>query len=461
MSWHTTGAPPMSDKENIVLVSWDSVRADHLPLYGYDRETTPTLNEIAADGLIFEDPQVPAVGTPASFTGMFTGEHASGSMEYPNPQHWREANKGRTFLQEHLQEEGYHTGGFHYNALVSSSFGWNQGWDIYEDHMWDEDDSTDSGWKKHVYNALQRMDMANFAVDLNRMISGNEPPHWEQMWASIESFVKEAPEPFFLWVLLIDTHHPYYPPVEYQKWPQPGVRSTYAWNYAMRRYRTLVGERRENIINSYDNTIRYADRFVDQLRDLLEAEGHGEAPFIVHSDHGDEFGEHANYGHRPLMYDTVTRVPLVMENVGETGHIHGPTSLLDLGSTILDLAGSDERPGNRPSLLGDERVDRDTVTVQNVMEDGNRMATVVGEEWKVIYHPEGDWGAKEFPEESWEAYYRADDPMERDNRWGEHPDELEEALIQRLDIESTEISSGDENLDEATEERLRELGYIE
>lgn len=451
----------MPDKENIVLVSWDSVRADHLPMYGYYRETTPTLTKMAEEGVVFDDPQVPAVGTPASFTGMFSGEHASGSMEYPNPQHWREANADRKLLQEYLQEEGYYTGGFHYNALVSSSFGWDRGWDVYEDHMWDEDDSTDSGWKKSIYEALQKVDMANFVVDLKRMAGGKEPPHWEQMWDNIAEFVEEAPEPFFLWVLLIDTHHPYYPPPEYHEWDQPGVRSTYAWNYAMRRYRGLIGERRQNIINAYDNTIRYADAFVDQLREKLDEEGYGGDPLIVHSDHGDEFGEHANYGHRPLMYDTVTRVPLVMENVGETGRIEGPTSLLDLGSTILDLAGSDERPGGRASLLGDERVVREVVTVQNVMEDGGRMAAAVGEDWKVLYHPEGDWGAKAFEEESWEAYDRSVDPMERDDRWGDHPLELEDALFDQLSADLSYVSTGDDELDEETEERLRELGYIE
>ncbi|NIB99457.1 sulfatase-like hydrolase/transferase [Halobacterium sp. R2-5] len=451
----------MTEKQNIVLVSWDSVRADHLPLYGYDRETTPTLSAMAEDGLVFDDPQVPAVGTPASFTGMFSGKHASGSMEYPNPQHWREANADRKLLQEYLQNEGYYTGGFHFNALVSSSFGWDRGWDVYEDHMWDEDDSTDSGWKKRIYEALQKVDMANFAVDLKRTAAGKKPPHWEKMWDDIAEFVEDAPEPFFLWVLLIDTHHPYYPPPEYQEWDQPGIRSTYALNYAMRRYRGLVGERRPSIVNAYDNTIRYADAFVDQLREKLAVEGYGDEPLIVHSDHGDEFGEHANYGHRPLMYDTVTRVPMVMENVGETGRVHGPTSLLNLGSTILDLAGSEERPGGRPSLLFDERADRDTVTVQNVMEAGERMAAAVGEEWKVLYHPEGDWGAKNFPEESWEAYYRPNDPMELENRWGEHPVELEEALMEQLRAELEAVGSGDDNLDENTEERLRELGYIE
>jgi arylsulfatase A-like enzyme len=451
----------MSEKQNIVLVSWDSVRADHLPLYGYERQTTPTLSALAEDGLVFDDPQVPAVGTPASFTGMFSGEHASGSMEYPNPQHWREANADRKFLQEYLQEEDYHTGGFHFNALVSSSFGWDRGWDVYEDHMWDEDDSTDSGWKKRVYEALQKVDMANFAVDLKRMAGGKEPPHWEKMWDDIAEFVEEAPEPFFLWVLLIDTHHPYYPPPEYHKWEHPGVRSTYAWNYAMRRYRSLVGERRQNIINAYDNTIRYADAFVDQLRQKLDAEGYGNEPVIVHSDHGDEFGEHANYGHRPLMYDTVTRVPLVMENVEETGRVEGPTSLLDLGSTILDIAGSNKRPGGRPSLLSKERVDRDVVTIQNVMEKGERMAAAVSEDWKVLYHPEGDWGAKQFSEESWEAYERPDDPMERENCWGEHPVKLENALIKQLNKELERVGRGDNDLDESTEERLRELGYID
>lgn len=451
----------MTDRQNIILVSWDSVRADHLPLYGYDRNTTPTLSRVAENGLVFDDPQVPAVGTPASFTGMFTGEHATGSMEYPNPQHWRDANDDRTFLQEYLQDEGYYTGGFHYNALVSSAFGWDRGWDVYEDHMWDEDDSTESGWKKGAYEALQKANMANFVVDLKRMADGKTPPHWEAMWADIAKFVEEAPEPFFLWVLLIDTHHPYYPPSDYQKWKQPGIRSTYAWNYAMRRYRGLVGNRRQAIVNAYDNTIRYADAFVDELRQKLEKEGNGDDPLIVHSDHGDEFGEHANYGHRPLMYDTVTRVPLAMENVGEIGRVDGPTSLLDLGSTILDLAGSDKRLGERPSLLGNERTDRDFVTVQNVMEDGERMGAVVGKEWKVLYHPGGDWGAKAFPEETWEAYYRPDDPTEMNNRWGDHPTELETALRKFISTNQTRIPKGTEKISTKTEERLRELGYIE
>ena len=451
----------MTDKPNIVLVSWDSVRADHLPIYGYDRETTPHLREVASNGLVFDDVQVPAVGTPASFTGMFTGEHTSGSMEQPHPKHWQEANEERTILPEILQDEGYYTGGFHYNALMSSHFGWERGWDVYEDHMWTDDGGTESGWRSTAYDVLDELGIANFAIDLKRTAVGDPPAKWESMWDSIASFVEEAPEPFFLWILLIDTHHPWHAPSKSHEWPQPGIRRTYALNYAMRRYRGLVGERRQSIVNSYDNTIRYADEFLRRLEEQLEMNGHEDAPLIVHSDHGDELGEHGNYGHRPLMYDTVTRVPLVMKNVGKTGRVSGPSTLLDLGSTILDIAGSDERLSGRPSLLGDEDEDQKAVTVQNILEEGKRTAAAVGEEWKVLYHPAGDWGARDFPEESWEAYYRPDDPMEEENRWGNHPSELEDRLRQQLSSDVSAISSEDNEMTEETEERLRELGYID
>jgi arylsulfatase len=455
----------MTTQPNIVMISWDSARADHLSMYGYECETTPTLAAVANNGLVFNDPQVSAVGTPASFTGVFTGRHASGSMEYPNPAHWREANADRDILPELLHDEGYYTGGFHFNALMSTSFGWNRGWDVYEDGLWSDgnvDKEAGEGLKATAHDALQKVDLANFAVDLKRMVEGNPPIPWEDLWDDVETFLDDAPEPFFLWVLLIDTHHPWYAPPEYHECDQPGIRSTYAWNYLMRRHRGLVGERRQGIVNAYDNTFGYADAFLDRLLTALDERGYGDDPLIVHSDHGDELGEHANYGHRPLMYDTVTRVPLVMDNVGETGCVEGPTSLLDLGSTVLDLAGSDARPGGRPSLLGSERVNREFVTVQNLLTNGKRCAAAVGEDWKVLYHPEGDWGAKVFDEESWEAYDRSADPMEREDRWGDHPDRLEEALIEQLDSDVSKVRTGDgEDIADETEDRLKELGYVE
>lgn len=455
----------MSENKNILMISWDSVRADHMTFHGYSRDTTPHVSKIANDGLVFDNTQVSAVGTAASFTGIFTGDHAAASMLNPSPEYWAKSLENERFLQEVLQENGYHTGGFHFNALMSSNFGWNRGWDTYEDHMWDEkggnsptnDDEVD--FRSQAYEILQERGLANFAMHLKKAVTGETPVKWEKMWGEIEQFIENAPEPWFLWVLLIDTHHPYYAPKDYHEWPQPSIRMTYAWNYIMRRHRNIAGERRQSIINAYDNTMRYADEFVRRIEKKLEFEGYDDAALIFHSDHGDEMGEHASYGHRPLMYDTVTRVPLVMKNVGESGIREGPHSLLDLGNGILELANIDERIGEGKSILSDER---DTVAIQNVLGDTyGRTAGVVDNKWKVLYHPEGDWGhGRKFTGGSWEAYKHTEDPMEKNNRWGEHPEELETKLREQLERQIKDVDGGND-MDTATKDRLRELGYIE
>jgi arylsulfatase A-like enzyme len=258
-------------------------------------------------------------------------------------------------------------------------------------------------------------------------------------------------------VLLIDTHHPYYAPEEHHHWPQPGIRRTYATNYVMRRYPNLVGKRRASVVNAYDNTIRYADAFLERLDGILEREGYGDDPLIVHSDHGDELGEHAPepYGHRPLMYDTVTRVPFVMKNVGESGRVEGPNTLLDLSSTVLNLAGSDQRPDDRPSLLAADERAHDHVIVQNHVGPEEWMVAVVGDGWKLVHHPD----------EPEAAYYRPDDSFEQEDRWGDHPDELEAALEQRLEVLSalsgTDDGTDPEDVEGDVQERLADLGYLE
>jgi arylsulfatase len=101
------------------------------------------------------------------------------------------------------------------------------------------------------------------------------------------------------------------------------------------------------------------------------------------------------------------------------------------------------------------------VTIQNLLNEYGRTAAAVGPEWKVLFHPEGDWGhGREFADGSWEAYKHTDDPMEKDNRWGEHPDELEVEVKNRLENIADEVNS-DNEMNNATKDRLRELGYIE
>jgi len=447
--------------QNVVLVSWDSVRADHCSFHGYERDTAPYLESVAEEGLVFEDAQVPGVGTITSFTGAFSGEHADASQQSIEPEDWKEANAERRLLSEALQDAGYHTGAVHSNALMSRFYGWDRGWDTYKDNVVTEaSDDTASArrWnrfkKETLLPTLRRLGVSGLAVH-GRNIALKVPSYvpWEEMYADIEAFIESAPEPWFLWVLLVDTHHPWCAPPEYREWEQPGFRLAHTWNYVMRRYPEWTGRRRESIVNAYDNEMRHADAFLERLDDTLEANGYGDAAVVVHSDHGDELGEHGDYGHgNHWKYDTLTRVPLVMRNVGETGTVEGPTTLLDLGSTILDITGSDERLNGRPSLLGEERVERDAVVVENRTADGGAKAAVVGPEWKVLTHAEGER----------EAYYRPDDELEAEDRYGDHPRELEAVLDAHLrEREGISVQSeGDGDMDDV-QERLTNLGYID
>lgn len=447
--------------QNVLLVSWDSLRADHCSFHGYARDTAPYLASVAEDGLRFDDVQVPGVGTITSFTGAFTGEHADATQDDIEPAAWRESNADRRLLSEALQDAGYHTGAIHSNALMSRTYGWNRGWDVYKDNLVTEaSDDSDSArrWnrikKRTLLPTLRRLGVGGLAVH-GRNIALKIPSYvpWEEMWDDVEAFVRDAPEPWFLWVLLVDTHHPWYAPEEYREWPQLGFRKSHAWNYLMRRRPELAGRRRPSIVNAYDNEIRHADAFLRRLDDALAEYGHEDAALLVHADHGDELGEHGEYGHGSHhMWDSLTRVPLVARNVGETGRVSGPHSLLDLGSTVLDVAGSDERLGGRPSLLGDERADRDAVVVENLTADDANCAAV-GPEWKALYHPDSGWA----------AYHRPSDPLEDEDRFGDHPEALEARLREhRRDRAGVTVTAegSDEDMTDV-QERLTNLGYMD
>jgi arylsulfatase len=456
-------------KQNIVMVMWDSVRADHLPFHGYERNTAPYLSKIARDGLVLDRTYVSGVGTPTSFTGIFTGEHAHGTQANIKPAHWRESNAGRRMLQEALQEEGYHTGAFHANALMSEYYGWNRGWDVFEDHLWTETENSGTarddvslramlrdgkGWwsalkKSKLHPFLKRAGAASEAIHAKNLVLGRQAyAPWESLWDNIEAFVRGAPEPFFLFVLLVDTHHPWCAPPRHRRWEQPGLRRMHALNYAMRRWPERTGFRRRSIVNAYDNELRHADDFLFKLDMLLDEESLDPA-LIVGSDHGDELGEHADYGHAPAMWDTVARVPLVMRNVGETGRREGPHSLLNLGSTVLDIAGSSERLSHRGSLLG---APDGPVHVENRTMDGRALRATVSADgrYKVVEGADGGL----------EAYDLEEDPLEQEPI-APIPALVEEHhRVRREDPgQGVDGPEGAAELAEAVDERLTELGY--
>jgi arylsulfatase len=130
------------------------------------------------------------------------------------------------------------------------------------------------------------------------------------------------------------------------------------------------------LVNLYDDSIRYGDRFLERLRADL---GDDDPVFVVHADHGEEFGEHGRYGHQPYLTEELTHVPLVVCNAGTSGRVSRPVELRQLAPTIAELCGADH-PFEVGSLFD---VDREWVT-SKVFAEGSRRAALRGEGWKYV-----------------------------------------------------------------------------
>jgi len=136
---------------NIVLITWDSVRADHCSCYGYKKETTPFLDKMARNGLKFENAIVSGIPTPVSMAGVFTGKHC-------------DKVKSKS-LAEVLSKNGYITSAFHSNPYASRYFGFNRGFDYFKDYVWKDEDGYrseySSKWRILIVNLLKKLKFVN------------------------------------------------------------------------------------------------------------------------------------------------------------------------------------------------------------------------------------------------------------------------------------------------------------
>ncbi len=330
-------------KRSIVLVTLDALRADHCGYVGYDRPTTPTIDRLASDGLAFETAVAPGTNTPSSMTGIFTGQHAAQDVAFAPAEAWRHDLRYRTTLAQRLSRRGYATGAVHPQVHASRHFGFDSGFDHFEDFLPAEGE-------RSLQNALLRRMFAGSGLfstlrNVRNVLARDEAlTPWEEYYDDVLGWATDRDGPFFLWTLLPDTHFPYLPPAGYRRWSSR--REMYRANYDCYRHIgdtdvDLSERARRRIVDTYDDTIRYSDAFVRRLREDLRDRGI-DPVFVVHADHGEAFGEHGTYGHLAYPYEEVTHVPLVVHGTEETGRVERPFSLLDLPDLLVAVA--DDRP---------------------------------------------------------------------------------------------------------------------
>lgn len=276
---------------NVLLITLDTTRADHLGPYGYDAINTPTLDRIAARGTVFEQAFTPVPITLPSHLSIMSGTTPLYHGVHENNGFYV-ADDIET-MAEVLSEHGYHTAAFVGAFPLDSQTGLDQGFDLY-------DDNYPSSLEKGKHPSLQGFYDERPARDVVRPAL-----QWLQ--------TRESDQPFFIWTHYFDAHQPQQPPSPYRE------------QYADR---------------PYDGEIASIDEAVGQLIAQIDSLGElDNTIIIVTADHGEGLGEHGELTHALLLYSTTIRVPLIWSNPNHQWdeRVSAAVGTIDIMPTLLDL----------------------------------------------------------------------------------------------------------------------------
>jgi arylsulfatase A-like enzyme len=342
------------DTPNVLLIVLDTVRADRLSAYGYNRDTTPNLRKLAQRGILFQDARSAAPWTLPSHASMFTGRwpHELGLED------GRTLDRRFPTLAEAMTERGYATSGFVGNTYFCNSwFGLGRGFLHYEDCY--EENILISPAEALRCTALGRwvMKLTGFA-NLARPEVVHIPKDAARIKVDFLKWIDETPgRPFFTFLNYIDAHDPYQPPFGFNK--HFGLTAETDADLNMLRNWHLVNKnkldaRQVQLVNdTYDDCLLGLDEQIGALLDGLESRGKLKDTIVVlTSDHGELFGERKLFGHGGSLYKPEVHVPLLISGpagIPASTQVSTTVSLRDLASTILDLAG---QPSSRTNIPG-------------------------------------------------------------------------------------------------------------
>lgn len=280
------GSPAPSGKPDIVLVTLDTVRADHCSAYGYDPETTTNLAQLAARGVLFEHAYATGVDTQRALAPLVSGKRLSDTPR--DKREWPTILGETDTLAERLKRGGYRTAAVTSFQWLSEERGFGQGFDYFKPIFKDLRPEKESTGHLAAKAAL-----------------------------SVYRELEKDPHPIFLWVHLFDAHERY---IEH-----PGIK---------------LGKGK---IGAYDGEIAFVDKQLGEIVAGIGATSRASrVAWIVHGSHGEALGEHDVNGHGSDLWEQVLRVPLVVALPdGKPGRYEvSAVSTIDLAPTVVELAGA-------------------------------------------------------------------------------------------------------------------------
>jgi arylsulfatase A-like enzyme len=460
---------------NVVLVTIDSLRADHLGCFGYERDTSPVIDGLAEGGLSF-DAYANSTWTRASFPSIITSTYP---LEYGG---FESLSENRTTVGTAVSRGGHRTAALHSNLWLSAEYGYDRGFDYFYDSKTDPDlTSRIRAWVKlHLdhdgilYRTLQwlydtteekaGMDVGSTYRDAETIT--DEAVDWLRGLDTDTG--GDGDEYVFCWVHYMDVHHPYVPHDDAAA--DLGLSFDFGEREAIKLRRkmleepgSLTDEEFETLVDLYDNEIRYTDAQIGRLLDVVEETvGMEDTAVVVTSDHGEEFAEHGQFSHVPSFYEEVLHVPLVVDGAdrvgasGATGHQPEALELLDVAPTVCDLAGVD---------VPEEYRGRSALDAVGSGEDARVFSeTWRDEDYKLSYRADGAkliWNRETGEQEFYDLEADPDETenlVETDERAGAYEERIREHLAE---LRETNEALPDVAMDAETEERLRNLGYLE
>jgi len=412
MAWLVLCSPLLAAPNpapNVVFITIDTLRADHLGCYGYKRIHTPNLDALAATGTRFERAYTPVPVTLPAHTVIFTGT-------YPmfNGMHDFSGNKlgpSTITLASLLKDQGYATGAVVGSAVLDSRFGLNRGFDFYYDHF--------------DFNRLQESNIDEMDRPGNLVAD-----------AALDWLSKNYQHKFFLWMHLYDPHHPYEPPPPYNT------------------------EYKDHL---YDGEIAFADAQVGRLLNFLKQKGLYRNTLIVFTgDHGESLGEHGELTHGFFIYNATLHVPVIIHLPGQvaTKVVAEPINIADLMPTALNalkLEVPSQVQGRNllPLMTGKEKAEPVSLYAETFLPrlhfNWSELRSVETEKYHYIQAPKP------------ELYDLSKDPDEKENLYSQKKavaEELQARLTSLVDRYSASHEMAEKTgLDPALMERLKSLGY--